>query len=127
MSIITTDNAYYSDIGNAIRSKLDTDQTYTPSEMGDAIRSISAVKGIKGDSETEYRTGYVSLSSEDIGALKKDATATSATKLASTFDVTINGVTKSTDGSSNIEYTSEELKIVKMELDQDNELLNLTI
>ena len=120
MSIITTDNAYYSDIGDAIRSKLDTDQTYTPSEMGDAIRSISAVKGIKGDSETEYRTGYVSLSSEDIGALEKDATAATATKLASTFDVTINGVTKSTDGSSNVEYTSEELKIIKMEFNQDD-------
>ncbi len=127
MSIITTDNAYYTDIGNAIRSKLDTDQTYTPSEMGDAIRSISAVKGIKGDSETEYRTGYVSLSSEDIGSLEKHGNADSATKLASTFDVTINGVTKSTDGTSNISYTSDELKMIKMEYDQDDELLNLTI
>ena len=127
MSIITTDNAYYNDIGNAIRAQLDTDQTYTPSEMADAIKSISSVKGVKGDNETEYRTGLVSITAENIGALSEHATAESATKLASSFDVTINGVTKSTDGTSSIEYTSSELKMVQMDFDQDNELLTLKI
>lgn len=127
MSIITTDSTYYNDIGNAIREQMDTDQTYTPSEMSDAIRAISNVKGVKGNNETDYRVGQVNLTAGNIGALGEHDTADAATKLASSFDVTINGVTKSTDGTSSIEYTSNEIKIIQMDYDQDNELLNLTI
>lgn len=36
-------NAYLEDIGDAIRQKKETDETYYPSQMGDAIRSIEGI------------------------------------------------------------------------------------
>lgn len=36
-------NAYLEDIGDAIRQKKSTDETYYPSQMGDAIRSIEGI------------------------------------------------------------------------------------
>ena len=36
-------NAYLEDIGDAIRQKKGTDETYYPSQMGDAIRSIEGI------------------------------------------------------------------------------------
>jgi hypothetical protein len=123
MSTITTDNTYYSDIGNAIRAQLESTQMYTPAQMANAILNISNVKGIKGDAETEYRTGYVSLSPENIGALGVHDNAESATKLASPFKLTINNVTKSTDGTSDLSYTSEELKLLRIEADEADETL----
>lgn len=40
MAIITTDNQHYMDIADAIREKLGSSNTYTPSEMADAIMDI---------------------------------------------------------------------------------------
>ena len=36
-------NSYLEDIGDAIRAKKDTEETYYPSQMGDAIRSIQGI------------------------------------------------------------------------------------
>ena len=80
MGLITTDSQYYEDIANAIREVNGTDESYTPSTMAAAIRNFGAVQGVKGDSEEEYRTGYVNLSPENIGALPTTATAESALK-----------------------------------------------
>ena len=42
MSIVYTDDQYYYDIGNAIREKNGTQITYKPSEMANAVKSISS-------------------------------------------------------------------------------------
>lgn len=81
MGLITTDDQYYSDIADAIREvNNDTETTYTPSLMAPAIRNLGAVKGVKGNAEENYRTGYVNLTPADIGALPSTAVATSAEK-----------------------------------------------
>ena len=46
MAIITTDNAYYSAIASAIRSKNGSSATYKPSEMADAVSAITGGGGI---------------------------------------------------------------------------------
>lgn len=45
MSNVITDNQYYTAIANAIRSKLSSQDTFTPSEMAAAIQSISSGGG----------------------------------------------------------------------------------
>lgn len=45
-----------------------------------APTSGATVTGVKGDAETEYRTGDVNLTPENIGALPEDGNAVSATK-----------------------------------------------
>jgi hypothetical protein len=81
MGLITTDDQYYSDIADAIREvNNDNETTYTPSLMAGAIRNLGSVKGVKGDTEEDYRTGYVNITATDIGALPSTAVATSAEK-----------------------------------------------
>lgn len=68
--------SYLTGTANAIREKLKTSETYLPSEMPAAIRSIptadsvpaeGAVAGVKGNAETDYRNGYVNLTPGNIG------------------------------------------------------------
>ena len=80
MGLITTDSQYYSDIADAIREANESTESYTPATMAPAIRSLGAVKGVKGDAETNYRNGYVNITPADIGALPSTAVATSAEK-----------------------------------------------
>lgn len=69
MAILMTDQSNYEDIADAIREKNGTGETYLPSEMAGAIRSIHGdVTGVKGDSESSYRTGNVNLTPANIGA-----------------------------------------------------------
>ena len=151
MSKVTTDNTYYAAIGSAIRSKLDTDESYTPSEMADAINSISAVKGIKGAAETgDYRTGFVTISPEDVGAVSisnvksignestpvyfdengkaqtiksYSGNAATASKLESAMNLKIGDSTKSVDGSSDVEFTLKELGLYKTEIGSDEDII----
>ena len=78
MGLITTDSQYYEDIANAIREANGTSETYTPATMANAIRNLGSVKGVKGDLEENYRTGYVNITPSDIGALPTTAVPSSA-------------------------------------------------
>lgn len=64
--------------------------------------SDSVVTGIKGNAETAYRTGNVSLSSGDIGALPKDGTAASASRLANA-----SSIKTAMPGDNTMIYTSD--------------------
>lgn len=69
MAQVLTDESNYEDIADAIREMNGASDTYTPSEMAGAIRSIRAgVTGVKGNAESEYRSGDVNLTPENIGA-----------------------------------------------------------
>ena len=46
MAIITTDNQHYEDIADAIRSKNNTNNTYTPAEMAGAILNLPTGSGV---------------------------------------------------------------------------------
>ena len=62
MAYVLTDESNYEDIADAIREMNGTSDTYTPSQMAGAIRSIRAgVTGVKGNAESSYRTGDVNL------------------------------------------------------------------
>lgn len=69
MSVITTDNRYYTDIANAIRSKNGTSDTYKPSEMSAAIEELKdnevLVKIVERDGN------LTSLSAEDLKGITK--------------------------------------------------------
>ena len=52
MSLVSTDNQYYSDIADAIRAKLNSQSTYKPRQMADAVLSI--VTGIHKDALSMY-------------------------------------------------------------------------
>ena len=86
MGLITTDSQYYEDIADAIREVNGTSETYTPATMATAIRNLGSVKGVKGDAEEDYRTGYVNISPEDIGALPSTAAAPTADKATKDAD-----------------------------------------
>ena len=69
MAKVLTEKSNYEDIADAIREKNGTGETYLPSEMAGAIRSIHGdVTGVKGDSESNYRTGNVNLTPANVGA-----------------------------------------------------------
>ena len=67
MSIITTDNRYYTEIADAIRNKNGTSNTYRPSEMSTAIEELKdneiLVKIVERD--------FTSLSAEDLKGITK--------------------------------------------------------
>ena len=67
MAITYTDSENYQNIADAIREMTGSTDSYTPAEMPAAIRSISKVSGVKGNAETEYRTGDVNLTAENLG------------------------------------------------------------
>lgn len=71
MAYVLTDESNYEDIADAIREKTESSDTYTPGEMAAAIRSIQTggdVTGVKGNAESEYRSGDVNLTPANIGA-----------------------------------------------------------
>ena len=80
MGLVTIDSQYLTDIADAIREVNGTSETITPADMAPAIRNFGSVKGVKGDSETDYRTGYVNITPADIGALPSTAIANEADK-----------------------------------------------
>ena len=103
MGLITTDSQYYEDIADAIREVNGTDDTFTPSDMALAIRNLGSVKGVKGDSEEEYRTGYVNITPANIGAMPANAvpaSSESATKdadgnvISTTYEKVVNVTSK---------------------------------
>ncbi len=103
MGLITTDSQYYEDIADAIREVNGTSETYTPATMADAIRNLGSVKGVKGNEEENYRTGYVNLTPADIGAMPTTAvpaSAESATKdadgniISTTYEKLVNVTSK---------------------------------
>ena len=69
MAKVLTEKSNYEDIADAIREKTGTGETYLPSEMAEAIRGIHGdVTGVKGDAESNYRTGNVNLTPANVGA-----------------------------------------------------------
>lgn len=67
------------------------------------------VTGIKGNAETDYRTGNVNLTPQDIGALPIDGNANTASKWQNARNVTIGNATKSLDGSGDVSFTLDEI------------------
>ena len=78
MGLVTIDSQYYEDIADAIREVNGTDDTFTPGDMALAVRNLGSVKGVKGDSEEEYRTGYVNITPAKIGAMPANAVPASS-------------------------------------------------
>lgn len=71
MAQVLVNESSLEDIADAIREKKGTSDTYTPSEMARAIRGIETggdVTGVKGNAESEYRTGNVNITPANIGA-----------------------------------------------------------
>lgn len=54
--IVTTDNQHYTDIANAIRNKLNTQTTYTPAQMANAISQINISGGSGGSGFSDIPT-----------------------------------------------------------------------
>lgn len=78
MAYVLTDESNYEDIADAIREKTESSDTYTPSEMAGAIRSIpTSVTGVKGNAESTYRTGNVNITPANIGAKALQASVAS--------------------------------------------------
>lgn len=46
MSKVRITEQYLEDIGDAIREKIGEEETYTPAEMADTVRNISAEEGL---------------------------------------------------------------------------------
>lgn len=70
MAQVLVNDSSLEDIADAIREKSGGSDTYLPSQMAGAIRSIpTGVTGVKGDQESAYRTGDVNLTPANIGAV----------------------------------------------------------
>lgn len=69
MAQVLVNESSLEDIADAIREKNDSSDTYLPSQMAGAIRSIpTGVTGVKGNAESSYRTGDVNITPANIGA-----------------------------------------------------------
>ena len=60
MAIVLTDNRYYSEIANAIRTQNGTSDKYTPAQMAEAILALSVIKTIPIDTSNIDRYFTVS-------------------------------------------------------------------
>lgn len=100
MAQVLTDESNYENIADAIREKAGTSAKYTPSEMAGAIRSIptnGAVTGVKGNAESEYRTGDVNITAANIGA-KDLQTAVSSPSASGTAVAFIDTISQNEQG-----------------------------
>lgn len=114
MALVYTDDQNYTNIADAIRTRLGTEDHISPTDMADKIMNITyGVKEIKGAAEDEFREGSVVLTPEDLGALPADATAKTAEKLETAVNITIGEATKSFDGSSGITFSKSEMGVME--------------
>lgn len=100
MAIVTTDNQNYSDIADAIRSKLSTSETFKPAQMASAIMSIQTGGGIipsgtisissNGTYDvTSFATASVDVHAEHEDYIKKYTSANALTTFTDTSATTI--------------------------------------
>lgn len=59
LSKVIVDEPYLYDIADAIREKNSASDTYKPGEMGNAIRDLTSLSGIKGSTVKQYYSNYV--------------------------------------------------------------------
>lgn len=62
-------------------------------EISERLGGALLLSGVKGDAETEYRTGYVNITPENIGAYDKDSIDQMMDTLMATLGKTINSLT----------------------------------
>ena len=105
MSMVMTDDQNYKDIANAIRSQNETDETYTPSQMGLAIQNLNAIGSVKynvsqsltDDEKQQARTNIDAINTTyvDSTILAARSSVSLVTLLASGWAETHGGYTQS--------------------------------
>lgn len=103
MAQVLVNDSSLEDIADAIREKSGGSDTYLPSQMAGAIRSIpTGVTGVKGDQESAYRTGDVNLTPANIGAKALQTPVTNPTVDGTTIAF-ISSITQNAQGAINAE------------------------
>lgn len=109
MAQVLVNESSLEDIADAIREKTESTDTYMPSQMPGAIRSIRTggdVTGVKGNAENSYRTGNVNLTPADIGVTPASIGALPASTV---FVSSVKGNGESTYRSGQVNLTPANL------------------